>query len=83
MSLADRLADGAPSSHHNSGCTVGHYLQQLSDGDAEALRQALDDRSWRHSDLANVLCDEGLDVTDHTVGRHRRGACQCDAAGLA
>jgi hypothetical protein len=83
MSLAERLSQ---SSGIGSGlpCKVGSLLtsDQLSKEDKAKLAEVLEvpyGASGRlpNTTIAAALRDEGLDVGDAAVTKHRRGACRC------
>jgi len=62
-------------------CAIGNSLVGLSDDEREALNAALGNRQIRHTDLAQVLSNQGFKVSAVTVSRHRnRGesnGCRC------
>ncbi len=83
MALADRLSK-APSSAAGLPCKVGTLLEVniLTDEDKEALRKVLDvpvggQGRLPNTAIAAALREEGYDVGDSAVNKHRRKACRC------
>jgi hypothetical protein len=61
-------------------CSLAKVIRVLSDEDAAGLQVMLDiDSGWTHAAIAEAMRAEGHRVAPETIGRHRRGACRCDA----
>jgi hypothetical protein len=58
-------------------CTIGTALARLPKDEAADLRAALADPDARHTAIARALHEIDLDIRADTVGRHRRGDCDC------
>jgi hypothetical protein len=80
------LADIAAQSVGQTGprCSVGKILLTLDEQDAADLRIALTTRvrlgadfRYSHGQVASGLRKSNIIVSEETVGRHRRGGCQC------
>jgi hypothetical protein len=56
-------------------CGVCKLLDELPADDAEALRSALEDPHVQGAQIARALHAEGIDVSQHSVQRHRRQDC--------
>jgi hypothetical protein len=83
MSLAERLSQ-APGSNAGLPCKIGSLLRgnQLSKEDQAKLAEVLDvpfgaPGRLPNTTIAGILRDEGFDVGDSAVNKHRRGACRC------
>ena len=83
MSLSERLQNVSVTAKA-SVCKIGKILQadKLSQEDKKYLSAILDvpenDPSRvTNAALARVLREEGFDVSDSSVDRHRRGDCSC------
>jgi len=83
MSLAERLAQ---STGIGAGlpCKIGSLLttDQLSKEDKEKLAEVLEmpygvPGRLPNTSIAAALREEGFDVGDASVTKHRRGACRC------
>jgi len=83
MSLKDKLSE---SSGTNAGlpCKIGSLLQgtQLSKEDRAALAEALEvpygaSNRIPNTRIAAALREEGFDIGDAAVNKHRKGACRC------
>lgn len=71
VSLVTRLA--APPAPKNNQTILDRWLTDLAAEDATAVRGALTDPAWRHTDLLAALIDEGMPaVADTTFGVWRR-----------
>jgi hypothetical protein len=57
-------------------CGVCKLLDDLPKDDADALREALADPQVQGAQIARALHAEGIDVSQHSVQRHRRQDCQ-------
>lgn len=83
MALADRLSN-APSSAAGLPCKIGTLLEVdiLTNEDKEALRKVLEvpvggQGRIPNTAIAAALREEGYDVGDSAVNKHRRRACRC------
>jgi hypothetical protein len=73
----------AEASHYTGGtpCSIKAIIESLSPDDAKALNEAFNDASIKGTTISKVLRGRGFPgATDHTVQRHRRGACACKSA---
>lgn len=75
MSLSDRIAEYQPP-RIGAACKTCSLLASLSDKEAAALRVALDDPRISNAGLARILKEEGYQIQETTVRRHRRGECR-------
>jgi hypothetical protein len=57
-------------------CSVCEALKTLSPAEAKILVERLNNKSITHVSLSIVLKKNGFDISDSTIGRHRRGVCQ-------
>jgi hypothetical protein len=83
MSLSDRLSS-AQLDAKNLFCKIGNLLQgdNLSAKDREQLETALntpltDSKRITNAALARLLREEGYDISDSSMDRHRRKDCSC------
>jgi hypothetical protein len=83
MSLSDRLKNASANSK-SIVCKVGKLLHtdQLSQKDKDYLLTVLDvpetdPTRVTNASLARVLREEGFDISDSSVDRHRRKDCAC------
>lgn len=83
MSLSDRLQNVSATAKA-SVCKIGRLLQadQLSPEDKKYLSTILDTpendpNRVTNAALARVLREEGFDISDSSVDRHRRSDCGC------
>ena len=83
MSLSDRLSK-TPASSVGLPCKIGTLLEgtSLSETDRDALRKVLDTPVGAKGRLASTaivsaLREEGYDVGDTAVNKHRRRMCRC------
>lgn len=75
MGLAERVHDIQPVTK-GPECGVRIALAKLEQDDADALRQLI----YKRLDLsgtyvAEILREEGIEVSHHTITRHRAGHC--------
>lgn len=75
MSLSDRIAEYKPPRIGGS-CKVCAILETVPEKDASALLVALDDVRISNAGLARILRDEGFQIQETTVRRHRRSECR-------
>jgi len=76
MGLADQFAALRPN-YGGTRCAVGRTLDLMDPDDRAALQAALDNRGIQGAGISLVLRDNGHDVGDQAVSRHRRGVCSC------
>jgi hypothetical protein len=57
-------------------CSVCEVIKSLSTKEAELLHARMTTKAISHVALSDVLRKNGHDISDSTVGRHRRGVCQ-------
>ena len=66
------------------GCAVPGTLAQLSESERAAVSSGLDiafhktDRHVTYRSISRFLRSLGYDISDQTLGRHRRGDCTCE-----
>jgi hypothetical protein len=58
-------------------CAVRTLLSKLEKKDQEILIAALSNPEWQTKSLARELSNRGLSISDHPIGRHRKGECSC------
>ena len=81
MGLADAIATEG-TKQRGPMCSVGRLIDSLPAEDAAVLRSALGDTTVLISNIHRALRREYPDrnvPSDHTLGRHRRGDCLCEA----
>lgn len=61
----------------NFGCSIRHLRKKMSKEDLEVLDKALEDRDITSASLNRALKSEGFFISVHSIGRHRRGDCNC------
>lgn len=83
MSLVDKLSQAAPVGA-GLPCKIGSLLQgtQLSKEEREKLAEVLEipygtPGRLPNTAIAAALRDEGFDIGDAAVTKHRRGSCRC------
>jgi hypothetical protein len=83
MSLSDKLKS-AQSEAINQVCVLGKLLSgnKLSNSDKQNLINILDiplDSPSRvpNAELGRILREEGYDISNSSIDRHRRGDCRC------
>jgi hypothetical protein len=74
MSLSERLAE-YEKPLIGGRCTVCNLLDQLPEGEAKSLAEALADPKFSNAGLSRILKAEGYPIGDSTIGRHRRSEC--------
>lgn len=82
MSFANRAKEGPGRARPGIPCSVGALLESLPPDEAAGLRDILDApwRVWPHVKVEEAIREEGHQVGDQQVGRHRRGRCGCGRA---
>lgn len=58
-------------------CGVAIVLDKLTDKDRKILLGAMANPDVTHSAIEAVLRSERIELSQHTVARHRRGGCNC------
>jgi hypothetical protein len=58
-------------------CAVKTLVQKLDKKDQLILIEALINPEWTSKALARELSSRGLSISDHPIGRHRKGECSC------
>lgn len=81
MALAAKFEQAKPA-RKGPPCTVGLLLDFMTKDDREALIAALADDSIESRTIWRVLIDEGHEISDTPINRHRRGLCQCSRKDL-
>jgi hypothetical protein len=76
MPLADKFTQ-AKTARKGPPCTVGLLLSFMSKDDHAALVAALADPSIESRTIWRVLVEEGHEISDTPIGRHRKGMCLC------
>lgn len=80
MSLADDLAAEKNQTATGPTCGMASVLAALGD-EAPALKAALADPAYQHTQIGRVLRARGFNIGDSTIGRHRKGrehgGCHC------
>lgn len=56
-------------------CSVCELFKKLSKAEQVALQARFDDESISHTSLSTVLKKNGHNLSDQTIGRHRRKQC--------
>jgi hypothetical protein len=85
MSLADKFAEAKKTEKRVTLCKIGSIVHgdALSEKDRETLQKMLDtpvgapDR-LNNATIAKVLREEGFDLSNSAVDRHRRAECGCN-----
>jgi hypothetical protein len=57
-------------------CSVCEMLKKISPAEAKMFSERLANKTITHASLSVVLKKNGFDISDSTIGRHRRGVCQ-------
>ena len=77
MSFLDDLADESKLINlRRSLCTVCRLINSLDDPEREALLLRMGDPEISHASISRILKANGYDITEGTLGRHRRNGCQ-------
>ena len=58
-------------------CSVAAALESLPKEDAADLQAALESPDVYGTVISRVLKRRGLEISENTIQRHRRGACVC------
>ena len=57
-------------------CSVCELLKKIGHTERKALISRLENKAITHISLSVVLKNNGYEISDSTIGRHRRGVCQ-------
>jgi hypothetical protein len=76
MALADRL-NNTPPNMTGTPCSVRVLLDTLQGDELAALKHMLASREWSQAMIWKALLDEGYEVGQQSVNRHRGGKCRC------
>jgi hypothetical protein len=57
-------------------CSMCELLGSLPEKEAEMLKARLALKHITHVSISLVLTKNGYEISDSTIGRHRRGVCQ-------
>jgi hypothetical protein len=76
MALADRVKNPAPNIH-GTPCSVRTLLDTLQGDELAALQHMLGSREWSQAMVWKALVDEGYEVGQQSINRHRGGKCRC------
>ncbi len=79
-SLADLADPERAATLYRKGppCSISVALETIPEDQADLLRKALENENARGIDIADALLPFGIDVSAHTVQRHRRRRCRCE-----
>lgn len=77
--LEDLNEEGNFPSIRRAWCSVCELIKTLSAEEQIALTARLDNKNITHTSLSQVLKKNGHDISDSTIGRHRRKICQSGA----
>lgn len=76
MGLIDDLSDNSNFAiPKRAWCSVCELLKTLNKAELVALSDRLNDKNITHIAISTVLKKNGYNISDQTVGRHRRGTC--------
>jgi hypothetical protein len=81
MALAAKFTQ-AKAARKGPPCTVGLLLSFMTGDDRAALEAALADESIESRTIWRVLVEEGHEISDTPIARHRRGMCLCSRKDL-
>lgn len=75
MGLKDSLKNEMTSV--SVGCKVKLVKAVLNESETKVLDEALADPNLPSAAISRALKSEGYSVSLHSIGRHRRGDCNC------
>jgi len=76
--ISDMLQPDRVPKQAGVSCRLGRILNGLTEEDMKAVERALNDTdTYPGTYIAQVLRGQGHQISEHSVRRHRRGACQC------
>ena len=81
MPLADKFMQ-AKTVRKGPLCTVGAMLSSMTPEDRDAVNQALNTPMVTSRTIWRVLVEEGYNISDTPIARHRRGMCLCSRKDL-
>ena len=58
-----------------ASCSVCKLISTLTGQEGKALAKRLEDKNTSHTALSRVLKNNGIEISDSVMGRHRRGVC--------
>ena len=77
MGLLDDLKDDSKLvDMKRSICTVCKLLSTLEKAEKEALLARMDNQDVSHASISRVLRSNGYNISEGTLGRHRKDGCQ-------
>lgn len=74
MSLSDKLSNYQPP-RIGAKCRTCELLKSLPEKERVAFQAALDDPRFSNAGLSKILKDEGHQIAETTLRRHRKGEC--------
>lgn len=76
MGLLEDLDNDSNFPHpRRAWCSVCELLKQLPPKESQALKLRMDNKNITHMSISGVLKNNGYEISDTTIGRHRRGRC--------
>jgi len=82
MGLLDDLKDDGNFLHSRRGvCSVCTFLETLTKEEVSAIKERLEDKNTSSSALSRVLKNNGHNIQEGTLARHRRGMCASGTKG--
>lgn len=76
-SISDRARKSQEHGRNGPLCGVRSALLAMEPAQKKELAEALDDFSIHATMIAKVLAEDGLQLSQGAIQRHRRGVCQC------
>jgi hypothetical protein len=68
------LSDSTP---NRATCTVRQALERMDDEVRETFLYLMDHGEATHTAISKALKIRGFNISESTVGRHRKGGCSC------
>lgn len=81
MALTDKFTR-AKTARKGPPCTVGALLSFMTDEDRDAVNQAFNNPMVTSRTIWRVLVEEGHEISDTPIARHRKGMCLCSRKDL-
>jgi hypothetical protein len=82
VGLLDDLKDDGNFLHSRRGvCSVCTFLETLGKEESLAIKERLEDKNTSSSALSRVLKNNGHNIQEGTLARHRRGMCASGTKG--
>jgi len=81
VTLNNRFATAKPA-RKGPTCSVKLLLASMDEHERDTLIAAFDDETIQSRTIWRVLIDEGYEISDSPIGRHRRGLCLCSRKDL-